>query len=72
MLWGQQRQLSLRILLFLSLLVISAPGHADVLPLDAKTKALAHYIVAVCHDLNGESAQAIGEYQKSVKLNSLS
>ena len=37
----------------------------------AKAQGLAHYIMAVCHDLNGESAQAISEYQKSVKSNGL-
>ena len=41
------------------------------LSLDSKARGLAHYIMAVCHDLNGESAQAISEYQKSVKFNGL-
>ena len=41
------------------------------LSLDPKAQGLAHYIMAVCHDLNGESAQAISEYQKSVKFNGL-
>ena len=57
--------------LFFSLLALASPSYAWGLSLDAKAQGLAHYIMAVCHDLNGESAQAISEYQKSVKFNGL-
>ena len=61
----------LRTILFFLLLALTSPSYAWGLSLDAKAQGLAHYIVAVCHDLNGESAQAISEYQKSVKFNGL-
>jgi tetratricopeptide (TPR) repeat protein len=57
--------------LFLSLLAFMSPSYVWGLSLDSKAQGLAHYIMAVCHDLNGESAQAISEYQKSVKFNGL-
>jgi tetratricopeptide (TPR) repeat protein len=65
------RQLALRMLIFLSLSAYASPSYAWGLSLDAKARGLAHYIMAVCHDLNGESAQAISEYQKSVKYNDM-
>ena len=68
MLYGQ-RLVTLGMILFSSLLAAASPCHASALSLDAKARALAHYIMAVCHDLNGESSQAISEYQKSVKFN---
>jgi tetratricopeptide (TPR) repeat protein len=68
MLFGA-RPFALRMVLFLSLLAHASPSYAWGLSLDSKTRGLAHYIMAVCHDLNGESAQAISEYQKSVKFN---
>jgi tetratricopeptide (TPR) repeat protein len=70
MLFGQ-RLLALRMAIFFPLLAHASPSYAWGLSLDAKAQGLAHYIVAVCHDLNGESAQAISEYQKSVKYNGL-
>lgn len=33
-----------------------------------KSKALAHYIMAVSYDLNGQSRRAISEYQRSISL----
>ena len=60
-----------RTILFFLLLALISPSYAWGLSLDAKAQGLAHYIVAVCHDLNGESSQAISEYQKSVKFNGL-
>ncbi len=63
--------LALRMVLFLSLLAHASPSYAWGLSLNAKAQGLAHYIMAVCHDLNGESLQAISEYQKSVKFNGL-
>ena len=70
MLFGQ-RLFALRMVLFFSLLAAAGPSYAWGLSLDSKAQGLAHYIMAVCHDLNGESAQAISEYQKSVKFNGL-
>ena len=67
MLWGA-RSFALRMVLFFSLLAHASPSYAWGLSLNAKAQGLAHYIMAVCHDLNGESAQAISEYQKSVKF----
>ncbi len=66
--WGG---FSLRIILLSSLLAAVSPCYASALSLDAKAKGLAHYIMAVCDDLDGESAQAISEYQKSVKFNGM-
>lgn len=44
-------------------------AQGDNLPLDAKAKGLAHYIMAVSHDLNGEATLAISEYEQSVSYN---
>ena len=63
------RLFALRMILFLSLLAVASPSYAWGLSLDAKSQGLAHYIMAVCHDLNGESTQAVGDYQQSVKFN---
>jgi len=58
--------------LFLSLLAYASPSYASgAKRLNDKALGLAHYIMAVLHDLNGESSQAISEYQKSVKFNGL-
>ncbi len=56
---------------FLLILGVSGgyPAHAQDLPLDAKAKGLAHYISAVCHDLNGEASLAVSEYEKSIAYN---
>jgi len=70
MLFGQ-RLLAPRTVLFSALFMAAIPCHAGGIGLDSKAKGLAHYIMAVCHDLNGESLQAISEYQKSIKLNGL-
>jgi Tfp pilus assembly protein PilF len=70
MLFGQ-RQFAVKIILFSSLLAFVSPCCAWSLSFDAESQGLAHYIMAVCHDLNGESAQAIGDYQQSVKFNGL-
>ena len=69
MLFG--RPLAQRLVLFSSLLAVASPCYALDLMGDSKAQGLAHYIMGVCHDLNGESAQAIGEYQQSVKFNPL-
>jgi Tfp pilus assembly protein PilF len=70
MLFGA-RLLALRMMLFLSLMAVASPSFAWGSPLDSKAQGLAHYIMAVCQDLNGESSQAISEYQKSVKYNAM-
>ena len=64
-------RLRLRILMVLALLGRTSLCHASDLSLDSKAQGLAHYIMAFCHDINGESAQAISEYQASIKLNGL-
>jgi len=66
-----QRLLRLRVILFLSLWACTSPAYAWDLSLDSKAQGLAHYIMAVCHDLNGETAQAISEFLESVKYNGL-
>jgi tetratricopeptide (TPR) repeat protein len=70
MLFGQ-RLFALRMVIFFSLSAFVSPSYAWDLSLDSKAQGLAHYIVAVCHDLNGETAQAISEYQESIKFNGL-
>ncbi len=45
------------------------PAYAQDLTFEAKAKGLAHYIMAVNHDLNGEATQAIAQYEKSVTYN---
>ncbi len=41
---------------------------AEEVQIQAKSKALAHYIMAVIDDLNGDNSQAVNEYEKSAKL----
>ena len=66
-----QRLFALKTVLFFSLVAVASPSYAWGLSSDAKAIGLAHYIMAVCHDLSGESAQAISEYQKSIKYDGL-
>ena len=67
-----QRLLVLRTVLFSLLLAYAMPSLClGSVHWMHKALGLAHYIMAVCHDLNGESAQAISEYQKSIKFNGL-
>ena len=55
--------------LFPLLTAYAMPSYASgAVRLNDKALGLAHYIMAVCHDLNGESVQAIREYQQSVKF----
>ena len=60
--------LALRTILFLSLVVAVSPSYASV-DVDGKARGLAHYIVGLCHEINGETDQAISEYQASVTYN---
>jgi tetratricopeptide (TPR) repeat protein len=62
--------LRLIVLLFL-LLACASPSYAWDSSLDLKAKGLAHYIMAECRDLNGESTEAISEYQKSIQFNAM-
>jgi tetratricopeptide (TPR) repeat protein len=62
---------TLRMILFSSLMVAAGSLCAWGSPLDSKAEGLAHYIMGVCHDLKGEGPQAIGEYQKSIRFNSV-
>ena len=65
-------QFALRIVIFSSLLAIASPCFAWDHSLDSKkAEGLAHYIMAVCDDINGDTPQAISEYQKSVKYNEM-
>ncbi len=43
--------------------------HAGDTNIAVKSKALAHYIMAVAYDFNGRSVEAISEYERSVDLN---
>jgi Tfp pilus assembly protein PilF len=70
MFWGPC-QFALRMIVFSSLLAVASPCHVWGMSLDSKVQGLAHYIMAVCDDLNGESAHAISEYQQSIKFNGL-
>jgi Tfp pilus assembly protein PilF len=47
------------------LVVLTGLSPAD--EIQVKSKALAHYIMAVVHDLNGDSQQAMKDYEKSAK-----
>lgn len=62
-------QFALRTLFFLPLLACSSNCFALEISRDAKAKGLAHYIMAVCDDMNEDGASAMREYQKSVKYN---
>jgi len=62
---------AMRMVLFFSLLAVASPCYAWGESVDSKARALAHYIMAVCHDLNGETDQAINEYKNSVKFDPL-
>jgi len=66
-----QRLWRLRVFLFLSLLACVSPSYVWAVSLDSKAQGLAHYIMAVCDDLNSQSTLAIKEYQESVKYNGL-
>ncbi len=64
----QIRHFSLAISIGIGLAVFTGISRAEeghVLP---KSKALAHYIMAVMDDLNGDDEQAMKEYQKSLKF----
>jgi len=53
------------------LVVIITPSCAWGLTLEAQARGLAHYMMAVCYDLNDQTPEAIAEYKKSVKANGL-
>jgi tetratricopeptide (TPR) repeat protein len=63
------RQIARRLVLLFPLMAVTSPCYAWGPSLNSQSQALSHYIMAVCHDLNGETAQAISEYQQSVKFN---
>ncbi len=48
------------------LVLLCSSAWAD--PIDTKSQGLAHYMMAVYDDLNGQSAQATSEYQQSIKF----
>lgn len=50
-------------------MVFVSPAYASTL--DAKSQGLAHYIMATYHDFNGDTNEAIAEYQKSIRYNDL-
>jgi tetratricopeptide (TPR) repeat protein len=43
-------------------------AQADQAQIQAKSKSLAHYIMAVINDLNGDNQQAMNEYRTSAQL----
>ena len=53
------------------LVTMAMPSCAWGLTLEAKAQGLAHYMMAVCYDLNDQTPEAIAEYKKSVKANGL-
>ena len=53
------------------LVAIITPSCAWGLTLEAQARGLAHYITAVCYELNDQTPEAIAEYKKSVKANGL-
>ena len=53
----------------LALAFAGASVYAGDASVEVKSKALAHYIMAVAHDLNGRSVEAVDEYERSVALN---
>jgi len=61
-----QRILLITVGLWFTVLTNSSPAENVRIP--AKSKALAHYIMAVVEDLNGNDQQAMLQYEKSVKL----
>ena len=66
-----QRLFAIPAVLFCWLVTMAVPSCAWGLTLDAKAQGLAHYMMAVCYDLNDQTTEAIAEYQKSVKANGL-
>ena len=52
----------------LLLAALAGTAHAYGAEVTAQSKALAHYIVAVMNDLNGDTQAAVDEYQKSTRL----
>ena len=52
------------------LIILTGISWANGRPAESKYKGLAHYIMAVVNDLNGDSQEAISEYEKSAKLDS--
>ena len=63
--------LASRILIFSCAVALTNPAFASGLKQDAEAKALAHYIMALCLDINGQADQAVGEYQQSIEYNAL-
>jgi tetratricopeptide (TPR) repeat protein len=70
MLWGR-RLFAMLAVLCCWLVTIMAPSCAWGLTLDSQARGLAHYMMAVCYELNDQTPEAIGEYQRSVKANGL-
>jgi tetratricopeptide (TPR) repeat protein len=54
-----------------ALLALVSPSYALGPSPDSKTQGVAHYIMAIVHDLNGEEPQANAEYQQSIRFNGL-
>jgi len=70
MLWGQ-RLCAMPVALCWWLVMIIAPSYAWGGALDSKAQGLAHYMMAVCDELNDQTKEAMAEYKKSVKANGL-
>ena len=63
----QQRAIILTVTFWFT--VIACPARADQAQIESKSKSLAHYIMAIIDDLNGENQKALSEYQKATKFN---
>ncbi|MBI3602073.1 MAG: tetratricopeptide repeat protein [Candidatus Omnitrophica bacterium] len=66
--FDQRRHGAIAVGVGLWLIVWTGISWADGRPSESKFKGLAHYIMAVMDDLNGDSRQAVGEYEKSTSL----
>ncbi len=62
------RQWVVSVLIGLWFIVFGNSCHADEAQTRGQAKSLAHYIMAVMNDLNGDNKEAINEYQKAVKF----
>jgi len=62
------RQWSIAIFIAVWLTALGIPSSANDSKIHVQAKGLAHYIMAVMDDLNGDNQHAISEYQKSIKF----
>lgn len=66
---SRQRLLTMPAFLCCWLVTMVAPSCGWALTVDSQSQGLAHYMMALSYELNDQTKEAIGEYQKSVKAN---